>query len=677
VRRNWIWKALVAGCACIAAGFLYEAYHFATFLFGAPNSVLVRWFERFASIFPNLGPVPQLLLTTWAKGVPDGLMFKGRGLAVVVHIVLAAATAGLAYGLWREEEWARKTFGVTAVLQLLLALRTVVPMLLYLLSSGPMGLRGILASEEDPGRLWVTIAGACFCGGVARLMWRWGDAPGGGGAQASKAGQRTGASAPAFSPWAEALRRSLSKWTWGMRIALATQAVAFTLLQVSLPTRFTQTAFGGYVLWLAWLAALGVTWYLLAQDEPRLGVGLGLGYAAVQILPILGVLGAPAVLFLLGFRAGWQLGLAGVSVLAVVVLLICAVRASVLLGRAPLESAGAWGLGVLLPFVATIVMLQMTRESTYPKMPARSHEVAATQSHEYEKGYAAQQMVRTIARCAFEYAEAHPQEGFPNRLEELENSGSGCVPLGPGQALDGHQFEYQATRSGSDGAGRGGAEAGAQSDGTAGGGSTSVDETNGITVSSATTGNATSVSLRSGPNDKFTARSRGEQLPQGIFSLADLQVNESGVFLRMERGQPFTFSPPLTLMNNLVGCLKRDFMVHGGYPSNLHGILGVKGDYGTPCIPGFQAKDMSVLALWTNHFSFGSYRFTYTATGKDGWYYQGFRLDARPEEYGKIALRSYFVDQNGVTHATPLNRAATAADANAECEVKMQDCGLQ
>ena len=659
MRRSPIWKALVAGCGCVAAGFFYEAYHFATFLFGAPNSLPLRWFERSADIFPNLGSVPRLVLATSVKGVPDGLMRNARGVAVVVHIVLAVATAGLAYGLWREKEWARKTFGVTAVLQLLVALQTLVPRLLYVLSSGPMGLRGLLASQEDPAQLWLAIAGACLSGGVARLMWRWGDAPGSGGAQASKAGQSLHASASRFSAWNEALRHSLSKWTWGMRIALATQAVAFTLLQISLPS-FSHNAFGGYVLWLAWLAALVVTWYLLSQDEPRLGVGLGLGYAGVQILPILGVLGAPYVLLLLGFHAGWQFELAGASILAVLVLLTCAIRASLLLGRAPLESAGAWGLGVLLPFVATIVMLQAKQESTYPTLPPRSREMAATQSHEYEQAYAAQQMVRTIARCAFEYAEAHPQQGFPSRLEELETAGNACVPLGPGPALDGHQFEYQATRSSGEGTGGGGAEAGAPSEGAAGGGAAS--------------GNPVSVSLRSGPNDRLTARSRGEQPPQGIFSLPDLQVNESGVFLRMEGAHPFTFSPPLTLINNLAACLKRDFMVRGGYPSNLHAILGQKGDYGLLCIPGFEAKDLSVLSLWTNRFSFASYRFTYTATDKDGWYYQGFRLEARPEEYGKIALRSYFVDQNGVTHATPLNRAATTADANAECEVKMQDC---
>jgi len=272
---------------------------------------------------------------------------------------------------------------------------------------------------------------------------------------------------------------------------------------------------------------------------------------------------------------------------------------------------------------------QVLKESTYAKAPARSREMVMRQSQEFELGHSAGDMVHLIATCAFYYAATHPQEGFPEKLEQLGSAGGTCASLTSGPpVVEGHTFEYQASKEGT-----------------------------------------------TGPRDKFTARSREIQHAPGTFSLPDLLVNQTGIFVRLER-QPFSFSPALALVNNISGCLRSNVADSGaGYPSNLRGLLAIKGEYGIPCTPAFEANELSVLQLWSNHFRYQFYDFTYTPTEDQGGKFLGFRLEARPSEYGKVAVRSYLADQSGVVHATPFGRAATPSDSDASCETKQpQQC---
>jgi hypothetical protein len=120
------------------------------------------------------------------------------------------------------------------------------------------------------------------------------------------------------------------------------------------------------------------------------------------------------------------------------------------------------------------------------------------------------------------------------------------------------------------------------------------------------------------------------------------------------------------------------FDANGGdtYPADLRGLLSIKAQYGVPCVQSYLAKDLSVLDLWRDNFSYQFYKFQYQPTNAVNGKYKGFRLDARPLEYGKRALRSYFMDESGVAHATPQDRAATAEDADANCEFQQKDCTI-
>jgi len=85
---------------------------------------------------------------------------------------------------------------------------------------------------------------------------------------------------------------------------------------------------------------------------------------------------------------------------------------------------------------------------------------------------------------------------------------------------------------------------------------------------------------------------------------------------------------------------------------------------------------LSVIDLWRNKFTYRFYDFTYRPANETGGDYKGFQIEARPKEYGKEAVRSYFVVESGTVRATPYDRAANPGDSAADCEWKRQDCSV-
>jgi hypothetical protein len=626
--KHAVRQVLVVCNGLMAAGLLYEAFHLATYAAAFPDSAGMRWLNRFEELFPSVSVLPRAVALLAEKVPAFALTQVQRWPLAFYAIAAAVATAALAYGLSQAAEWARKTFFVIALTQLSLAALKLGGIALHVVAVGLHGLGGYLTGVMNtriPASY--TLLGAFVAAGIAGLMWRWGNVP-----VSDSGGQDTdthSARAMAFNAWAEVKSKRLTGWTAVIRGALACQFVAIMVMEFSDSHSPHNWSNGELLVLTVWTACVATIWIFLSTENPRLGVGLALGYGLALALPLLGLLGLPFLLLFLGFRSWPQLVLAGVAIVSVLVLLICAIRASILLKKAPVERAGEWGLGVLMPLIAVAVFFQVLKESTYAKAPARSREMVLRQSREFERGHSAGDVVHLIAKCAFYYAAAHPQEGFPKPLQQLGTVGGSCAPLASGKPqVEGHTFEYQASREGA-----------------------------------------------AGPLDKFTARSREIQRAPGTFSLPDLLVNQTGVFVRLER-PPFSFSPALALVNNISGCLRSNVANSGaGYPSNLRGLLAIKGEYGIPCTPAFEANELSVLQLWSNHFRYQFYDFTYTPTEDQGGKFLGFRLEARPSEYGKVAIRSYLADQSGVVHATPFDRAATPSDSDASCETKQpQQC---
>ena len=359
MKHNWVMKLLVLCNGAMAAGLCYTAYHLATYPFGFPDSPVMRWFERFETLFPNLGATPQFLLEMAAKGLPGGMTMESRWVAVVSSVILAVVTAAVTYGLVRDADWARNAFGVIALLQLLPLVLKLGLTALHLIVVGRAGIGGYLTGVTGTRiPLQYSVLGAFVAAGILRLMWRWRDESESHLTWPAEDAKPIAAS-PAFNAQTQEHRRRVSKWTWAMRAALLLQLAAFTLLEFSGKEARRNWSGEAILFWVIWAAVMGVMWYFLSREDPRLGVGLGLGCAGVQVLPALGL---PILLLMLGFQTWFQVGLALLGVLAVLSLLVSGTVASIILGRAPLERTGIWGLGVLLPFVAATVFFQAIQE---------------------------------------------------------------------------------------------------------------------------------------------------------------------------------------------------------------------------------------------------------------------------------------------------------------------------
>jgi hypothetical protein len=109
------------------------------------------------------------------------------------------------------------------------------------------------------------------------------------------------------------------------------------------------------------------------------------------------------------------------------------------------------------------------------------------------------------------------------------------------------------------------------------------------------------------------------------------------------------------------------------YPPSLRGLLSIKGQYGIPCLPAFQANDLSVMGLWNNRFDFHDYQFVYwLVDGREG---KAFCLEARPKEYAREACE--VISRIKLGWFTPRRFLARPRrnDPDAACEAKQpQQC---
>lgn len=631
-------KLLTVCVAVSALVFVYSAYHAATFLLSFPDSATLRWADRYTEVFPTFAVVPRAFFQLTGNALLQ-LGNATRWPGILLQLLLAAASGVLVFGLARYRKWARAAFGTVAAAFALLQLFKLFPVVLHLFVGSLRNYLTGMASERI-GPLY-TFFGIIVSAGCAWLMCRWRDEP----EQKTKpAASLTPTKASATSAVAESITAARSARETAKRARLRKSISWIQIGEVLIAAAVVLGAIPGTRVSVAvlslhagaaaiWFLPLALIWYLLSLEEPRFGIGMAAGFGVLQFLPYVAISTSPypmGMLYLLGVQGLGSLVIAVLPSLGALIMSIAAVRATVQAGRPTAQMAGKWGVGVLAVLLAGLINSQITQESTYAKSPPMSRERESQQSEEYQRGHAAQQGVLAIGKCVFQYAAAHPSEGFPEKLEQIGPSGNGCFRDVNG--VSGHIFLYEASSSAGTGA-----------------------------------------------RDRFTARSKETEHIGSTFSLPGKMVDESGILAAMEgEKRGFAFSPALVLTKNIGDCLKMAFDANGGdtYPADLRGLLSIKAQYGVPCIQSYLAKDLSVLDLWRDNFSYQFYKFQYQPTSAVNGKYKGFRLDARPLEYGKRALRSYFMDESGVAHATPQDRAAKAEDADANCEFQQKDCTI-
>ena len=631
-------KLLTACLAVSALVFVYSAYHTATFLLSFPDSATVRWVDRYTEVFPTFAVVPR----GFFQLTGNALFHLGnatRWPGILLDLLLAGASGVLVFGLARYRKWARAAFGTVAAAFALLQLFKLFPIVLHLFVGGVRNYLTGLASERI-GPLY-TFFGIIVSTGCAWLIWRWRDEPE---QETRPAAPVAATKAPAVSAVAESiaaarsaraevkrarLRRSI-RWIQISEVLIAVPVVLGAIPGTRQSVAVLSLHLGAAAIWFLLLALI---WYLLSREEPRFGIGMAAGFGVLQLLSYVAISTLPypgAMMYLLGAQGLGSFVIAVLPALGALIMSIAAVRATIQAGKPTAQLAGNWGVGVLAVLLGGLINSQVAQESTYAKSPPMSRERESQQSEEYQRGHAVQRGVLAIAKCVFQYAATHPSAGFPEKLDEIGPSGNGCSPDVNG--VSGHVFLYEASSSPGTGA-----------------------------------------------RDRFIARSKETEHIGSTFSLPDKMVDESGILAAMEgEKRGFAFSPALALTKNIGVCLKMAFDASGGdtYPADLHGLLSIKAQYGMQCIQPYEAKDLSVLELWRNKFSYQFYKFEYQPTNAVNGRYKGFRLDTRPQEYGKQALRSYSMDESGVVHATPQDRAAKAEDSDAACELQQKDCTI-
>jgi len=632
MRQNWVMKLLVACNAAAAFCFSYSAYHFATFSFGFPGSPVLNWSYRFLEVFPNLGIVTRMVYEVTGRPLMGSVMDNGRLPVVLLHVALAIGAAALACGLACYAKWARTITVITAALAVLLHLKHLVPIALHLFLGRSENYVGqMIAATLGP---QYTCLGLFASVSITWLMWIWRKEPRGSIGDTAVLMKQCDPDA-VFNAWTEAKELKLKKWLWAIRIALLLHGILTLLSVLPFASRW-HLLLGQPMLFLVLrLIPIPAIWLLLSRQDRWLGVGLTMGFGAAQLLPFFGLVdaGPDAFYFLLLMGLASWTGVLHLltQLLPPVAVLVCGIVTTLLMGRATPQSAGKWSVGVLLPLFAAIILFQISHDRSIPKTPERTTEQTLNQSAEHERGFKAQMAVRNIAKCLFQFAAAHPQKGFPDNLQQLGPGGNNCLQDARGiPEIPGYVFLYEP-----------------------------------------------STSAPGGSADRFILKGRQVEHIQGTFSHGGGMMDETGVFAWLDgdkRG--FSLDWERGLLNGIGNCLKREFDAKGdgSYPENLHGLLSIKGEYGTPCLPAYLSDDLSIVQLWRNKFTYRDYDFSYQATNKTGGKYKSFHLEARPKEYGKQSLRSYLIDETGKPHATPYDRPANLSDPDANCEPSKQNC---
>jgi hypothetical protein len=271
---------------------------------------------------------------------------------------------------------------------------------------------------------------------------------------------------------------------------------------------------------------------------------------------------------------------------------------------------------LLLPLSAFAMLQQNTasRPRVTPEQ-AKHYEEARRQVRR------ASQHLRVVARCAFEYFDQHPGEGFPTELARIGPEGTHCVPadlLAPSDS--GYEFKYQAGRP-------------------------SGGKIAHFTYSA--------VLSADGIRDAS--------------SPSPMTIDENGIFSSIG----FLFNRALILLLDVQNCLERyrleDAANH--YPVNVAEVLAMKAPYGQDCVRFFGRDDKFTDWPAGHAVLYEYYELTYSATGDK------YTIRARPQQWGEEFFRSYLVDESGTVHATPFNRPASLEDPEIKnCETGAVPC---
>jgi len=646
MRRHWITTVLASLCFATAAALVYSLCLLPLKPGAAENAPLYTAIWRILGLFPS--PTSVSWVISHVAGAIAPALVQSKMYSAVLNALTLIFSVVLGLSILRLRSWARSV--LVAICALTAALQAFT---LFQIVSNSAGLLTVLGSNYrsanmgyaggGPGAILANLAISIT---FLRLLLRDGlpaVAP-----PETKPNVASGVDPHAVPKEARLQRAN--------KFLLAATAAALLLEIVFL---FGVLSDGG--------TNAGVTRFLLCvmlvphviilirswRGPDRLSLGLAAGYGL--LIAYMGAIFLPNFLFALAWIASspkrtsdWLFVLLEVVPLIQFFIFVNAIIATRLLPppRPRSPGLGIWGLAFLIPVVIGTAGPQFFFDwqkgwLRVPGVKSRGDELKDIQNQEV----VARRLVHTYGRCAFLYAKTHPDTGFPESASPMGPGGTAC--LTKLEALgnpEGYSFRYAATKS-----------------------------------------------AGSARFDRFTAVAQHNW--QHHFDAA--LMDEKGIFVvgvsnveqpHMVAADQISWDTPgmykrqwdttvAWMLPRMQACstLLRKQSPDSEFPSTLAAILSVKEKPNDPdCLKVYGPRPDPVLQAAANsnrvedHGYILDYEAERDASGKIGH----FNVSLRPKRYVEDGIRSYFMDDSGVIHATPEDRPAASTDPEAlPCEL--------
>jgi hypothetical protein len=645
MRRHWITTLLAYLCFITAAALLYSLCLLAPKTGAAGNAPLYTAMWRILGLFPSptsISWVVSFLARSIAPTLVRSKIYSGviNALTLVFSVVLGIA-------ILRMRTWACWALvaicGLTAALQAftLFQLAANSPGLLRVLDSNYRGASAGYVSGVGPGAVLASLAISIT---LLRLLLR-------DGLPAIAPADLESAAVPIDSAQPAQKNARLQK---AYKFFLVATAAAL-LMEVGL----LLSGFGSgepnsgttrlllCVLIAPHVVILARSW----RGPDRFSLGLAAGYGL--IIAYMGVIFLPASVIGLALvirspRTGgiWTfLLLEGVPIAQFCVFVSSITITRSLSPKRPKSAMlGIWGLALLIPVILGTAGPQFYFDWQQGRMRVPGVKSGGDELQDLKNQQrAAWDLVRAYGKCAFLYSKSHPESGFPENAGEMGPGGTACLTkVQAAGAPVGYSFRYAAEKSE---------------------GSARYDR-----FSTATQLNMQhhyDAALMDEKGICVLGQSAVEQ--KSMVSADQISWDSPGMYKR-----PWNVTAWMLPRIQVCSTLLRRASPGSEYPSELAAVLSVKEKPNDPdCLKLFGSRPDPLMqaAANSNRVEDHGYILDYEPSRDVSGKIVHFAVSLRPKAFGEDGIRSYFMDESGVIHATSEDRPATSSDPEAmTCE---------
>jgi hypothetical protein len=638
MRRHWTTTLLAYLCFITAAALLYSLCLLPLKTGAAGNAPLYTAMWRILGLFPSPTSISwaiRFLVGSASPALLQSKIYSGvlSALVLVFSLVLGIAILQL----W---PWARWALVAICVLTLALDAYSVVQLIRYspgilaVLTSNYRGATAGYVSGVGPGAALASIA---ISVAFLRLLLRHG-LP----AISAVHSKPISLSGSVLQATAEEtkLQRANKLVLAGTGASLLLQLVFLIGIGVSGESGSGMTR----LLLCAMMAPCVLILIRSWRGADRLSLGLATGYGV--LISYMGAIFLPVFLFgLLWITAGprhednWLFVLLEVVPLVQFFVLVAAIVATRHLAPARTKAAGIgiWGAAFLVPVILGTAGPQFYFDWQQGRMRVPGVKSGGDELQDLKNQQrAAWDLVRVYGKCAFLYSKSHPESGFPKNAAEMGPGGTACLTKTEAAgAPEGYSFRYAAEKS----------------EGAAG-----YDR-----FSTATQLNMQyhyDAALMDEKGIYVLGQSAVEQ--KSMVSADQISWDSPGMYKRPWNVTAWTL-PRIQVCSNLL----RKESAGSEYSSTLAAILSVKEKPNDPdCLKLFGSTPDLLLqaAANSNRVEDHGYILDYEPSRDASSKIVHFGVSLRPKTFGEDGVRSYFMDESGVIHATSENRPATSVD---------------